>query len=266
MGRIPTFVIIIIGVVLVIGLSALMFFMVLKPEQQKLAEAVKQYEEEKAVADRLPQATAQLEQVTAEWLAKQAQLKELMRTRSIPISFAHPATAMIALWYEYREDLPPLIQRWIESTGCRIESSASFPAPPMTPPAPPPSGFMQIPEGQTITLTIAGDLASLERLYRSLNRFQRIVTVNQLIIQGEGDNLRAQVPFKFYLLAEVPAAAAAPAPSGGPPGGPPGGAPGGAPGVAPSEGGPSEEGGGGEEAPRPRGGGARGGGGEDMSE
>lgn len=250
MGRIPTFVIIIIGVVLVIGLSALMYFVVLKPQQEELTAAVAQYEAEQEVADRLPRAKEDLERVTAEWLTKQAELNELMKTRSIPISFAHPPAAMIALWYEYREDLAPLIERWIESTGCTIESGASMPAPPMTPPPTPANGFMQIPEGQTITLTIAGDLASLERLYRSLDQFERVVTVSQLILQGEGNNLRAQVPFKFYLLAEVPAAAAAPAaPSGGPPG------------MPPEEGGgepPVDDGGGGD-------GGGGGGGGEDMS-
>lgn len=258
MGRIPTFVIIIIGVVLIVGLSALMFFVVLKPKQEELAAAITKYEEEQKVADRLPAAEAALAQVTADWLDKQAKLAELMKTRSIPISFAHPPAAMIALWYEYREDLPPLIQRWIESTGCRIESSVGFPAPPMTPPPAPASGFMQIPEGQTITMTIAGSLASLERLYRSLDQFQRIVTVSQLILQGEGDNLRAQVPFKFYLLAEVPATAAppvSPTPEGGPP----------AAGEGEGGGGPPPDEGGGE-TPEPAEDSGGGGGGDDMSE
>ena len=217
MGRIPTFIIIIIGVVLVVGLSALMLFVVLKPQQEELKIAEQKYNDEQDVADRLPAVEAELARVTAEWLTKQAQLKDLMKRRSIPISFHHPAAAMIALWFEYRHDLVPLIERWVESTGCTIESGASFPAPAMTPPPVPANGFMQEPAGQTITLTVSGTLASLERLYRSLELFPRVVTVGQLIISGDGDNLRAQVPFKFYLLAEVPAAAAAPPPSAAPP-------------------------------------------------
>lgn len=221
MGRIPTVAVIAIGLVLILGLSAVMFFVVLKPAREELGEVTAKYEERKAVADQLESAKAELAQVTAEWLDKQAQLQELRETRSIPISFAHPAAAMIALWYEYREDLPPLIQDWVESMGCTIENGATFPAPPMTPPAAPPSGFLQVPAGQTITLTVSGTLQALERLYRSLDQFPRVVTVSQLVMQvagdGGGEILEAQVPFKFYLLVEAPAtAAAAPAAGGGP--------------------------------------------------
>ena len=38
MGRIPTFVIIIVGVVLIVGVSALMMFMMLKPQQVRLMQ------------------------------------------------------------------------------------------------------------------------------------------------------------------------------------------------------------------------------------
>jgi len=224
MGRIPTVAVIAIGLVLILGLSALMFFVVLKPAREELAGVQSTLDQRQDVADRLPQAKAKLAEVTAEWLEKQAQLQELRETRSIPISFAHPAAAMIALWYEYREDLPPLIEDWVESTGCTIESGTSFPAPPMTPPAAPPSGFLQVPGGQTITLTVSGTLQALERLYRSLQQFPRVVTVGQLVMQADQDSagqiLQSQVPFKFYLLVEAPAAAAAPA--GGAPGGMPG--------------------------------------------
>jgi Tfp pilus assembly protein PilO len=216
MGRIPTFVIAIIGVVLIAGLSALMFFMVLKPKTETLAEAKDKADAEEQVAARLKRAEQDKATVTAEWLAKKAQLQALMEARSIPISFGHPAAAMVALWYEYREDLPPLIERWVESCGCTIESGASFPAPAMTPPVAPPSGFLPVPGPQGITLTISGSLSDLERLYKSLDQLPRVVTVSQLVLDGEGDNMRAQVPLKFYLLCEAPEVAAAPAPAAAP--------------------------------------------------
>ncbi|MGD9495067.1 MAG: hypothetical protein AB7Y46_02030 [Armatimonadota bacterium] len=244
MGRIPTIAVIAIGVILILGASALMYFMVLKPAQEQLAQVTDQYNKRKEVADRLPQAQAKLEQVEAEWLAMKEQEQALRETRSIPISFAHPAAAMIALWYEYREDLPPLIEQWVESTGCTIESGASFPAPPMTPPSPPPSGFLQVPAGQTITLTVSGTLTALERLYRSLDQFPRVVTLRNLVMQAadeSGEILQAQIPFTFYLLVEAPPTAAAAAPAAAAPGmGMPGmpGAPGmpGEPGMPPEPG------------------------------
>ena len=84
----------------------------------------------------------------------------------------------------------------------------------MTPPAAPASGFLQEPGNQTINLTVRGSLANIERLYRGLPNWPRVVTVGSLSLTGEGDNLTATVPLTFYLLVEVPpgvAAAAAPA-------------------------------------------------------
>ena len=236
MGRIPTWAIILAGVFLLAGLGALGFFLQIKPAQEELAAQETKLADEKAVAAKLDATKAQLDQVTADWLEAQQRLQDLREARSIPISFGHPAGAMIALWYEYRHDLVPLIEDWIQSTGCTIESGASFPAPPMTPPSAPPSGFMQVPGGQTITLTVRGTLTELERLYRSLDQFERVVTISDLVLQPEetGEVLSAQIPLKIYLLVEAPAGA-----GGG------GGAamPGGGGGMPPGPGGPEDMGG-----------------------
>lgn len=214
MGRIPTWAVILIGVFLIAGIGVLVFMLMIKPAQETLAERQGELEDEQAVAARLDTANAKLAEVTGDWLDAQDELQALRETRSIPISFGHPAGAMIALWYEYRHDLVPLIENWVESSGCTIESGASFPAPPMTPPSPPPSGFMQIPGGQTVNLTVSGTLTQIERLYRSLDQFDRVVTISDLVLMpsDEGGNiLQAPIPLKFYLLVEAPPGAA-PAP------------------------------------------------------
>ncbi len=195
------------GVLLAGGIFALMWFMMISPEREELAEVQSELEEEQRVADQLDAKQAEYEELTEEWLEAQDELAQLRRERSRPISFAHPAAAMTTLWYEYREDLPPLIEEWVESTGVRIESGASFPAPPMTPPVAPASGFLQVPEGQTITLTVSGTLSDIERIYHSLHLFPRVVTVADLQLQPDGDLLRAQLPFNFYLIVEAPAEA-----------------------------------------------------------
>ena len=64
--------------------------------------------------------------IRVSWQQAQATLGEKMARRSIPVSFGEPVMAMIALWYEYREDLPPLIQKFIQSTGCTLMNGASF--------------------------------------------------------------------------------------------------------------------------------------------
>ncbi|MEA3399981.1 MAG: hypothetical protein U9R79_01935 [Armatimonadota bacterium] len=206
MGRIPPIAVIVTGLVVVIGAAAAMLFFLYKPAHATLGELRDEYREAERVADQLTSAKAERDKVAAQWEEYKAELDELREKRSIPISFGHPAGAMVALWYEYREDLPPLIEDWVESTGCTIESGQSFPAPAMTPPSLPPSGFLQVPQ-QSITLTVSGSLSAIERLYRSLERFPRVVTVSQLVLEAAdetGNVLRAQVPMKFYLLVEAP--------------------------------------------------------------
>lgn len=242
MGRIPTWAVILIGVFLLVGTGVLVFMLMIKPAQAALSDAEAKLAEEQKVADRLETAEANLEEVTEKWLKAQDELQELREARSIPISFGHPAGAMIALWYEYRHDLVPLIEDWVQSSGCTIESGASFPPPPMTPPAPPPSGFMQIPGGQTITLTISGTLNEIERLYRSLDQFERVVTISDLVLaptEPGSDTLESQIALKIYLLVEAPPGAA-PAPAAGPGGGMPGMEPGMEGGMPPEPGMPPE--------------------------
>ena len=238
MGRIPTWAVLLIGVFLLAGTGVLVYMLMVKPAQETLAETQGKLDEEKQVAARRDTAEAELAQVTDDWLEAQDELQALRESRSIPISFGQPAGAMIALWYEYRHDLVPLIEDWVESTGCTIESGASFPAPPMTPPSAPPSGFMQIPDNQTIQLTVSGTLSQIERLYRSLDQFERVVTISDLVLEPadeSGNIMRAPIPLKFYLLVEAPPGAAAP------PGGGGGGGMGMEPGMGP-EGMPMEPG------------------------
>ncbi|HEY3397107.1 MAG TPA: hypothetical protein VGM19_05540 [Armatimonadota bacterium] len=223
MRKIPPYVTIIIGVVLILGVSAAFFFLMVKPKSEELKKAEDQYATDKTKADTLPATQAKYNEALAAWMFAQADLEQLMGARSTPISFYAPIPAMIALWQEYRVTLPQAIERFVKSTGVEIVSGASIPAPPSTPPAPPASGYMAEPEGG-VTLTVKGTLQQIERLYRSIGRFDRVMTIGGLSLTGEGTVLTASIPMKFYLLVEVPpGAAAAAAPAAGPaPPGPPG--------------------------------------------
>jgi hypothetical protein len=236
MGKIPSLAIIGIVVVLAIGLSCAAFFAKMRPMQADLAVVQKNLDDETAKANEKGQADTALAAAQIAWQQAQATLGEKMARRSIPVSFGEPVMAMIALWYEYREDLPPRIEKFIQSTGCVLLNGATFPAPKMTPPAAPAGGFLQVPEGQTISLQVRGSLENIEKLYRALPSFPRVVTVGNLSLSGQGDNLTCTLPLTFYLLVEVPpglAMAAAAAPAGGVPSGAPGGASAGGPPGAP---------------------------------
>ncbi len=223
MGRIPPIAIIIVGVLLIIGVSAGAFFVLIKPKRAELAELQAKLEEEQKVAAELDSAKDELLKMTKRWKKAQDDLEEARDTRSIPISFTQPITAMVSLWPEYRKTLPDKVTEFVESSGCTITSGASFPAPPSVPPPAPSSGFLQIPEGQDITLAVEGSLTEVEKLYRSLRDFPRVTVVSSLSLTGVDDTISAQLPLTFYLLVEVPEGAAA-APMGFGPGGmgPPG--------------------------------------------
>ena len=265
MGKIAPIVILIVGIVLILGVSAGAFFKMITPQNEALASVRSEVEKEQAVAAQLEDAQKELLQVDKKWKLLQKKLKDAQASRGIDVSFAQPVVAWIALWPEYRQALPDAITEFIESSGCIITSGASMPAPPSVPPFPPASGFMQIPQGQQISLTVQGTLEEIEELYLSLRKFERVATISGLSLTAQGDIITAQVPLTIYVLTEVPAAAAAAAPAagygmagpgypGGPPGmmgGPPGmmGGPPGGPGMTGPPGVPAGPPGGGQQPP-----------------
>ncbi len=215
MGKIPTVAIIAIAAVLVIGISGLAFWFMVKPQQAVLADLKTQLEQEEGVAAQLDQAKNDLAEVEEKWFKAQDELAEVAERKSIHISMYHPVMAMTAIWYEYREDLPAVVEKFVRDMGCTIEQGASMPAPPMNPPTVDASGFMQVPAGQTLNLTVSGTLESIERLYLGLSELPRVATIGSLSLSGTGDRLTAQIPLTLYIYVEG-AAAAAPAPAAGP--------------------------------------------------
>lgn len=240
MGKIPTLAIVAIAVVLIIGISVACFYFLIKPQQKILADVKGQLEAEKQVAAQKQSADAEFEATKAAWNAAQQQLEQVRERKSIHISMYIPIMAMTAMWYEYREDLPRAVEKWVADMGCTIENGASMPAPSLSPPTVPSSGFMQVPEGQALNLTIKGSLANLERLYRSLSQLPRVATIGGLTLSGTGDVLTAQVPLTMFIIVEgaeavsPPPAAGGAGPEGGMGGMPGGGGPGMGPGGAPA--------------------------------
>ena len=203
MGKIPVFVIPIVGVVLIAGLSFGMHKMLVVPKQQTLAQQQQQLQDLQGKANRLEATKQELEKVKKEWLEAYAKLQAISDTRSIPVSFSMPIAAMIALAYEYRHDLGPVLTKWLESTGCEIVNSITLPAPPSRPPSPPANGFM--PEAD-LTVTVRGTLEQIERLYKSLHNCPRVLVIRGLSLQPEEDGtvMTATFHLQVYLLVETP--------------------------------------------------------------
>ncbi len=212
MGKIPSFVIIIIGVVIIVGIAGFFYLMPINKAKADIASLEDELQQLESQAAGLDAAQADLDKAKAEAAAAEALLAQKMAERSIPMSFIYPFEATYAvLWPEYQENLPELIRAFVDQSGCSLLSATALPAPPLRPPAYPAGGFLQIPEGQSISLMIEGRLADLERFYRSLRNFPRIVTVDRLSLtrQDTGERLAATVGLNVYLLVEVPEAAPA---------------------------------------------------------
>lgn len=265
MGKIPTIAVVAIALVLIIGISVACFYFLIKPEKARLAVLQGQLEAERQVAAQKQTAEAALASTKQAWLVAQRDLEQLRERKSIPISMYMPMMAMTTMWWEYRENLPRAVEKWVADQGCTIETGASMPAPSLSPPNVPASGFLQVPEGQVLNLTISGSIANLEKLYRSLDQLPRVATIGGLSLSGSGDRLTAQVPLSLYIIVEGAEAVAPAAPAGGgmgggmggdmgggmgggmggPPGGGMGGPPGGGMGGGPAAGPPGGGGGGG---------------------
>lgn len=219
MGKLAPWITAIIGVVLLIGVGVGCFFVLIRPRAAALEEVGKAAEAAQAKADTLPDVERKHKTTIAEWKRNQRKWEKLMEERSVPISFYAPIAAWVRLGKEYRTDLPRTVDRFIRASGVEIVQAASFPAPPAQPPTEPASGFLQIPEQQYITLAVRGSLEEIEKLYRSLDKFERVATIADLNLTGEGDQLEALFQMAFYLPVEVtPAAQAAAAVPAGMPG------------------------------------------------
>lgn len=204
LGKVPTYAIAIVAVVIIAGIVAGMTFKLVKPQQAVLAELENQISAESQVAAQKDSAEAELASVSAKWEDAEAELLNLQGDRSFPISTYQPIGAMIALWYEYREDLPRVTSEWITSTGVTLDSSITFPTPDMAPPSVPANGFIALP---AVNVSISGSLENIEEFYASLADFRRVAVISGMKLSGVGQEIQCSTQLTTYLLVEGPASA-----------------------------------------------------------
>ena len=162
-------------------------------------------------ADQLSTADKDRTDAMRELAEARRKLAEIMAARTVPISAYDPAEALVAVWNEYRQDLPPLIEQWVERSGCRIVNSVSLGQPPagnlsLT------DGFLRIPQSGTLSLTVQGTLQQVRRLYYSQNQFGRVLTIGALNLEPQDDGtFTCTLPIVVYVLVEAPSS---PAPAG----------------------------------------------------
>jgi hypothetical protein len=250
MSKLKPIYVIIPGAILPVIVVCVFLFVLLPPVNKEITSTSQQRDQRKAKAETRKQVEED-KRLAEENLKKQTEkLEGYMRTRSIALSTYQPIQAMIALWFEFQEDLKPVIEDFITQSGCQIIQGAPLPSPEMKKPTLGPGNFLSLP---TLNLRVRGTMPQLRKLYASLKGFKRVATIGSLELApppaGGGEELEATVPFTVYILAEGPEQAAqpaAPAAAGPAPGaGAPTAAGAGAAATPPSKGGGEGEGGGG---------------------
>ncbi len=281
LGKIPPIALGPAGLALIVAIAVVGFILLVQPKQKEIEGVRGQIAQEQSKAGEKAKVEAGMDKVKRDWEGAHDSLAQKMDERSIPLSMGQPMVAMVNLWGEVREDLPSLVEKFVEQSGCVLVRGGQGWAPPMSP-MDPNTAWIHLPIGTTGSgttlassgggpLWVAGSLADIERLYKSLRNFPRILTiehlglvrlrdlagtdsyntVKNLLDRPEDEIMVAPVFLDIYLMCETPeggGGAAAPAGGaggmGGPggPGGAPGmggGGPGGPPGGSPAGGGPT---------------------------
>jgi Tfp pilus assembly protein PilO len=241
LGKIPPFVLLIIGPLLVAAVVGGGYLYLYQPKQKEIAGLKQETAKQTTKAETKPAAEADLAKVKDEWVTAHEGLAQKMDERSIPISMAHPMTAMVTLWQEVREDLPPLVEKFVKESGCIIVRGHPGWTAPATPfpsstvwieaplgEQPGTTGAVLQTSGQAVenwnplaprleytgtspfaqrkvaeqryigagagvaaravnanlptSIQVAGKIENVERLYKSLRNFPRILTIQHLIL------------------------------------------------------------------------------------
>jgi hypothetical protein len=247
----------IIGIVVCAIIGASLYFLMIKKQQEVIAQRTTELQAVESKAKEKPRAEEDLAQAKAELRAARRRLAIYQRTKMIPLSLNTQVDqyhSMVRLWREQGEVLGPLMERHIASTGLEVAGtgpnvfanlvagqrfnastgSAVIPVPkPPETPSGITSGVYTVSLGNITARTTKGFPQVLSFL-RSFTRAPRLVAVGAPTISGTSPNLTVTVPLSVYYLVE---GGAPPAPAGG---GGPMGMPG-EPGMPPDAGAPPME-------------------------
>ncbi|MEI6914430.1 MAG: hypothetical protein WCL39_04790 [Armatimonadota bacterium] len=187
MGKLTKLHVTIIGVVLCLVVGLGMFFLLIKPANEQLADLQTQYEARKAIADQLPQAKVELVKARQAQLQAQLDYRKIEDAKMPVVSFTDRAQGMIAMWREQAEVLGPMLENWPRRFGVDLMNSISIPAA-STNPNSFADGLTKIGIG---SISVRGDLPSILRHIEGWNKFGRLVQIDPVSITGVSPSLSA---------------------------------------------------------------------------
>jgi hypothetical protein len=153
-----------------------LFFLVIKPANERIAGVETELQAATEVASRLPADQLKLKRVKNDYNIQLTQYSRFIRTKMPAITFADRPQGMIALWKEQAEVLGPMIERWPAKTGVRLLSDVKVPAAP-TDPNVVNTTLIPIDLG---AFQVQGDFHTILRHVRKWNNFNRLVQLSPL--------------------------------------------------------------------------------------
>ncbi len=188
--------------VIIIGCAACalvvagLFFLVIKPANERIAVVETELQAATEVANRLQSDQRKLVQVKDEFNRQVTSYSRFMRAKMPAITFADRPQGMIALWKEQAEVLGPMLQSWPRKTGVRLLSGVQVPAAPTDPNAISTS-VVSIDIG---TFQVMGDFHTIMSHIRRWNNFNRLVQLTPVKISGVSPFMTGEYGVTVYLV------------------------------------------------------------------
>ena len=177
----------IIGVVLTVITAALIYFLLIKPSMESLAEQTAKYEQRKAVAEKMPQAQkarktaeTQIAAAKADWAVYDRQLMPNIDISNLIIGHQQLLNEQIVV-------LIPKVEKFLQADkSVQVVSAA------LTPPAT--SGDPNVVNKKEFTydlgtVSVAGTFPAILKHAERWNRFDRLILVTGLTLSGNSPRL-----------------------------------------------------------------------------
>jgi Tfp pilus assembly protein PilO len=191
-----------IGASVAVVLAAVLYFALISPARATITEREGEkatLEEKKAALPKAKADKAKAEADKAKALADLAKYEnQYMRVgpEKAFISMADRTKAMILLWKEQSSTLAPLLARSIKSSGVRLLTPIQIPPAPTDPNVIDPN-LIQIPG---IQIQVSGSFPQIMQFLRSVEKWPRLVMVNNVTLSGESPQLIAQMDLTVHYL------------------------------------------------------------------
>ena len=182
--------VIIIGAVVCVLIGVGMFFLLIKPCNESLAQLQQRYDAAYPEAMEEPKARRDLDEAIRKVSEMQKKLDTYMVAKMPEVDFSDRTKGMVELWHEQCETLGPLLESYAKRTGVKVlNDRIPVPAPPVNPNDPSMlAGVIVLPLG---SIQVQGSFNQVMKHIRDWNNCGRLVMIDLPTLSGQSPTLQA---------------------------------------------------------------------------